>query len=127
MSNTDNDSGTPPRRIRRFLATTVALMAALHLYIGWRQLPDLGLNGVGWTAGVVFLCLPSVMVPLGMAARFLIRPTELADHVTWFGALLMGLFSSLLVLTLLRDVALLLLPEAWRTIRPWRFRPLPCW
>jgi hypothetical protein len=49
-----------------------------------------------------------------MAARFLIRPAERADRVTWFGALLMGLFSSLLVLTVLRDVALILLPAAWR-------------
>lgn len=114
MSHEDNDSGTPPRRIRRFLATTVALMAALHLYIGWRLLPDLGLNARGWAAGIAFLCLSSVMVPLGMAARFLIRPAERADRVTWFGALLMGLFSSLLVLTVLRDVALILLPAAWR-------------
>lgn len=43
-----------------------------------------------------------------------IRPTELADRIHWLGALLMGLFSSLLVLTLLRDVALWLMPAAWR-------------
>jgi predicted MPP superfamily phosphohydrolase len=100
--------------MRRFLATTVLLMAALHLYIGWQLLPDLGLSGAGWSAGVAFLCVSSVMIPLGMAARFVVRPIALADRVNWLGALLMGLFSSLLVLTLLRDLALIVLPTAYR-------------
>ncbi len=112
----EHNSGTtaPPRRVSRFLATTLGLMGALHLYIGWRLLPALGLNGVGWTVGILFLCVSAVMIPFGMAARFFIRPTELADRIHWLGALLMGLFSSLLVLTLLRDVALWLMPAAWR-------------
>ncbi|RTL53473.1 MAG: metallophosphoesterase [Rhodocyclaceae bacterium] len=109
----NNDKGIPPR-LRRFLATMLALMAMLHLYIGWRLLPDLGLSGAGWAVGVGLLCLSAVLVPGGMAARFLIQEPELVDRITWIGALLMGLFSSLLVLTLLRDVALLILPEAWR-------------
>lgn len=114
MSDEPNGSRSLPRGRRRFLTTTVALMAALHLYIGWRLLPDLGWNGAGWAAGVVFLLVSTVMIPTGMAARFVIRPISLADRVTWFGALLMGLFSSLLVLTLLRDIALIVLPQAYR-------------
>lgn len=112
----EHNSGTtaPPRRVSRFLATTLGLMAALHLYIGWRLLPDLGLNGACWTVGILLLCVSAVMIPFGMASRFFIRPTELADRIHWLGALLMGLFSSLLVLTLLRDIALLLMPAAWR-------------
>ncbi|MHC6084421.1 metallophosphoesterase [Ralstonia solanacearum] len=112
----EHNSGTtaPPRRVSRFLATTLGLMGALHLYIGWRLLPDLGLNGAGWTVGILLLCVSAVMIPFGMASRFFIRPTELADRIHWLGALLMGLFSSLLVLTLLRDIALLLMPAAWR-------------
>ncbi|CAJ0801311.1 hypothetical protein LMG19083_03566 [Ralstonia psammae] len=114
MSDEPNGSRSLPRGRRRFLTTTVALMAALHLYIGWRLLPDLGWNGAGWAAGVVFLLVSTVMIPTGMAARFVIRPISLADRVTWFGALLMGLFSSLLVLTLLRDIALIVLPQVYR-------------
>jgi hypothetical protein len=94
--------------------TTVGLMAALHVYIGWRLLPDLGWNGAGWAAGIIFLLISTVMIPTGMAARFVIRPISLADRVSWFGALLMGLFSSLFVLTLLRDIALIVLPQAYR-------------
>ncbi|CAJ0693615.1 metallophosphoesterase [Ralstonia holmesii] len=114
MSDEPNGSRSLPRGRRRFLTTTVALMAALHLYIGWRLLPDLGWNGAGWAAGVIFLLVSTVMIPTGMAARFVIRPISLADRVSWFGALLMGLFSSLLVLTLLRDVALIALPQTYR-------------
>ncbi|MCK4120445.1 metallophosphoesterase [Ralstonia nicotianae] len=115
MSQENNGSTAAlPSGARRFLVTALLLMIGLHLYIGWRLLPDLGLNRTGWTAGVVFLCVSSLMIPSGMAARFLVRSTELADRISWLGALLMGLFSSLLVLTLLRDVALVMTPTAWR-------------
>lgn len=114
MSASNNHDKGIPKRLRRFLATVLTLMAMLHLYIGWRLLPDLGLSGAGWAVGVIFLCLSAVLVPAGMAARFLIQPPELADRITWIGVLLMGLFSSLLVLTLLRDVSLMVLPETLR-------------
>ncbi len=114
MSTRSNaDNGAPPG-LHRFLATFLGLMVMLHGYIGWRLLPDLGLSGLGWTAGVVFLCLSALLVPFAMAARFLIRSPALADRFSWIGALLMGLFSSLLVLTLLRDVLLIVLPATWR-------------
>ena len=114
MRDEPNGSRSLPRGRRRFLMTTVGLMAALHVYIGWRLLPDLGWNGAGWAAGIIFLLISTVMIPTGMAARFVIRPISLADRVSWFGALLMGLFSSLFVLTLLRDIALIVLPQAYR-------------
>ncbi len=114
MRDEPTGSRSLPRGRRRFLTTAVALMAVLHLYIGCRLLPDLGWNGAGWAAGILFLLVSTVMIPTGMAARFVIRPISLADRVSWFGALLMGLFSSLFVLTLLRDIALIVLPQAYR-------------
>jgi len=114
MRDEPNGSRSLPRGRRRFLTTAVALMAVLHLYIGCRLLPDLGWNGAGWAAGILFLLVSTVMIPTGMAARFVIRPISLADRVSWFGALLMGLLSSLFVLTLLRDIALIVLPQAYR-------------
>src|SRR5437763_4559551 len=86
------------------LTTILALSAALHLYIGVRIIPVLP-----WPAGVAFgllLLASAALVPAGMLARRMLRPPA-ADRVTWVGMLCMGLFSSLLVLTLLRDVALL--------------------
>lgn len=118
MSDGDNHGRGLAPRLSRFLATVLGLAGLLHLFIGWRLLPNLGLSGMGWTAGVVFLSLSALLIPLGMAARFFIRSPDLADRVAWAGALLMGLFSSLLVLTLVRDILLIPLPirlaEAWR-------------
>lgn len=114
MSGRSNaDNGAPPG-LPRLVAMVLGLMAMLHLYIGWRLLPDLSLSGMGWAAGVIFLCLSTLLVPFAMVARFLIPSPDLADRISWIGALLMGLFSSLLVLTLLRDVLLIGLPAAWR-------------
>lgn len=118
MSRADRESfgegsGVPPR-LRRFLATVTVLAATLHAYIGWRLLPELGLSSAGWAAALGFLCLSTLLLPLGMAARFLIPSPQWADRINGIGALLMGLFSSLLVLTFLRDLLLIVAPESWR-------------
>ncbi|MCL1621621.1 hypothetical protein [Ralstonia pseudosolanacearum] len=70
MSQESNGSTAAlPRRVNRFLLTALLLMIGLHLFMGWRLLPDLDLNVAGWTASVAFLCVSSLMIPLGMAAR----------------------------------------------------------
>jgi hypothetical protein len=79
-----------PARLNRFALTVTVLSAVLHAYIGWRLLP----------------ALSTLLIPLGMFARFLIRRHALADLLAWAGSLTMGLFSSVLVLTPLRDVVL---------------------
>jgi len=53
------------------------------------------------------LVLTALLVPLGMFARR-IKRQPLSDRLAWAGLLAMGSFSSLLVLTVLRDVALAL-------------------
>lgn len=111
----------PSRRLLTgVLATTViTLLIALHAYIGWRLLPALQLGPVATAAGIALLALSCIMLPLGLLARA-IRRQPLADRVAWAGLLLMGLFSSLLIATVLRDLSLLatglLLPQyhaAW--------------
>jgi hypothetical protein len=87
------------------LATVLALSAALHLYIGARIVPALDSTPAGIALAAV-LAASALLVPAGMLARRLLRPPA-ADRLTWAGMLFMGLFSSLLVLTLLRDVTLL--------------------
>lgn len=99
-----------PRRLRRFFLTVLPLLGALHAYIGWRLLPALSLASPGMISGIVLLCMSTLLVPLGMFARFLVSRPGLADRLSWLGSLLMGLFSSLLVLTFLRDVLLLFAP-----------------
>jgi hypothetical protein len=102
------------RRLR-FLLTPISLLAVLHVYIGMRILGDLPVGPIGVALGVLALALSWVCIPLGFVSRNLANRT-VAERLSWLGSLSMGLFSSLFVLTLLRDVALglssLALPDA---------------
>src|SRR5258706_8083593 len=83
-----------------------AFIALLHGYVAWRLLPDLPFGVPATVALGTWLALSVVLLPAGFGARR-IRRQPLADVVAWAGLLMMGAFSSLFVLTFLRDVALL--------------------
>jgi uncharacterized protein len=90
------------------LLPVLVLSSLLHAYIGMRIVPDLAAFPLGqWLMGGA-LVLSALAMPLGLMAGRVAKP-RLANVLTWIGLLLMGLFSSLLVLTVLRDAALLLL------------------
>ena len=97
-----------PPRIIRFGLTVTLILSLLHTYIGARLLPDLPLGTGGWIIGIALLAGSTLLIPLGVMGRFLPLPQSLSERITWAGVLVMGLFSSLLVLTALRDIALLL-------------------
>jgi uncharacterized protein len=101
------------------LLPVLVLSGLLHVYIGMRIVPDLAAVPVGqWLMGGGLL-LSALAMPLGLMAGRVAKP-PLANVLTWIGLLLMGLFSSLLVLTVLRDVALLLLGlGGWLFSAPW--------
>jgi hypothetical protein len=82
------------------------LSAALHLYIALRIVP--WLPGP-WAAGpfALLLVLSFLFVPLGMLSRRWMKP-PVADTIAAIGLTFMGLFSSMLVLTFLREAVLLL-------------------
>jgi hypothetical protein len=96
-----------PRRIRRFMLRVLPILALLHFYIGWRLLPALPYGTGGIAIGVTLLCLSTLLLPMGILARFMVLRQTVADRLSWASGLAMGLFSSVLVLTLLRDVLLL--------------------
>jgi predicted MPP superfamily phosphohydrolase len=98
----------PPRRT---IVTVLLLLAALHGYLGWRLVPPLGLGPVGVAVAVALLVLSALAMPAGMVATRM-KHTDRADRLAWVGMLAMGLFSSVLVLTVLRDVVLLALQLA---------------
>jgi hypothetical protein len=100
------------------LVTLLGLSAALHLYIGVRTLPALGSPAAGFAFAAV-LAASALLVPASMLARRLLRPPG-ADRLAWAGMLFLGLFSSLFVLTLLRDVALLLAALGGGDTAGWR-------
>ncbi len=85
------------------------ILLLLHAYVGWRLIPALGF-APGLQALLLGLLAASwLLMPMALLARR-IRRQPLSDRLAWSGLLLMGLFSSLFVLTLLRDGVLLL---AW--------------
>src|SRR5215212_6210572 len=86
------------------------LSLLLHGYIGLRIVPALA---EPWAAAgfAALLVLSAALMPFGLWARR-IRSEALADRVAALGLFCMGLFSTLLVLTLGRDVVLLLAAAA---------------
>ena len=94
-----------PGRLRRTLWRILPLIGALHAYIGWRLLPPLELGMAGWAVAIGGLAISTCLVPLGLLARFVVSRPVLADRLAWLGGMAMGLFSSVLVLTVLRDIS----------------------
>jgi predicted MPP superfamily phosphohydrolase len=93
-------------RSRRFVFIVLGLLGLLHFYIGARLLPDLPLSAFGFSLGVGGLIASTLLIPFGMMSRAF-SSRVLTERLTWAGMLLMGLFSSLLVFTFLRDLVLL--------------------
>jgi uncharacterized protein len=92
--------------VRRLFLHPVWLFLSLPGYIGWRLLSGLSFGPVGTAVGVGFLIGCCLFVPYSMRTRAL-QNRKLADGLAWVGLTAMGFFSSLFVLTLLRDVVLL--------------------
>jgi uncharacterized protein len=79
----------------------------LHAFVGWTVAPDLA--AVHPLLGMALwglLLLSALLLPMSFLGRRITRPV-LSNLLTWLGLLCMGLGSSLFVLALLREVALL--------------------
>jgi len=96
---------------RRSSISVLAILVLVHLYIGLRLVPGMDLGLLGMLIGIVLLALSAVLVRIGLVAPSL-RRSRWSGPLAWTGLLAMGFFSSLLVLTFLRDVALLVLTLA---------------
>ena len=81
-------------------------MLLFHLYMGWRLIPDMPFGVSGVVATVLLLVLSLSVLPFAEYARRN-KQNPCADHLAGAGFLAMGFFSSLLILTLLREVVLL--------------------
>jgi predicted MPP superfamily phosphohydrolase len=96
---------------RRPSISILAILVLVHLYIGLRLLPGMDVGMFGMLLGIVLLAASAVLVRLGLVAPSL-RRSRWSGPLSWAGLLAMGFFSSLLVLTLLRDVILLVIALA---------------
>ena len=83
----------------------VSLLA--HAYVGWRLAPALGSLAAA-IALVALLAVSALTLPYGLGARRAGR-RRFGAELAWTGLVCMGLFSSLFVLTLARDLFLVAL------------------
>lgn len=88
-----------------FLLRVIAVGILMHVYVGLRLIPDWPAGLPVKAAAVGWLVLSCVLIPLGVLARMPVKQ-RFADRLAWIGLLAMGFFSSLLVLTLIRDFVL---------------------
>jgi predicted MPP superfamily phosphohydrolase len=103
------------RRHALLIGTCLSLL--LHGYIAWRLLPALVLGPAGFTLALVLLLVSGLLTPAPLLIRLAHLPESAADVLAWAGYLAMGVFSSLLVLCLLRDVLLVSL-SLWTALNP---------
>jgi predicted MPP superfamily phosphohydrolase len=94
-----------PRRPSRFIRNIVALIAFLHLYVGVRLLPDLPISLLGRLIGALAVCASFALIIAGARARRN-ESSRFAANLAWLGSLNGGFFSSLAVLTVMRDLFL---------------------
>jgi len=90
---------------RRLFLHPLWLFLALPAYIAWRLLSALSVGSEGVVVGVLLLIGCCLFIPFSMRTRAL-RNRKLADRLAWVGLTAMGFFSSLFVLTLLREIVL---------------------
>jgi predicted MPP superfamily phosphohydrolase len=99
--------------------TLFILSTALHAFVGWRLSPALSLySPIAGALLWAWVALSSLLVPMGLVkARF--AGPRLAHMLTWTGLIAMGFFSSIFVLTFLREVLLGALSFAnWLGVAP---------
>ncbi len=94
-------------RITRSLLILLGVLGLLHVYIGLRLLPALPLPMAGRVLGALLLGASFALIPLGLMARSTQDRSPSSERLVLMALIAMGLFSSLFVFTLLRDVALL--------------------
>jgi len=92
--------------LRRVFLNPLWLVLSLPVYISWRLLPALSIGPLGVFVGVTVLIVCCLVIPVLVRSRAVNNPS-LANLLAWIGVLSMGVFSSLFVFTLLRELVLL--------------------
>jgi predicted MPP superfamily phosphohydrolase len=99
-------------KVKRSFLIPLLLLVSLHAYIGVRLVPDLPVGTLGRALAAVLIVASGAAMTLGYFTR---RSRRFGDAAVWAGFIAMGFFSTILVLTLLRD--LVLLASTW-TLSP---------
>ncbi len=83
------------------------MFLAVPGYVGWRLLSAASPGSFALIAGLALWIACCALIPLSLKARGMSN-RRWADRLTWAGMTALGFFSSLLVLTVLRDFVLLI-------------------
>jgi predicted MPP superfamily phosphohydrolase len=111
-----------------------ALTALLHVYIALRLLPALATLTAAWPLVLLALAVSTSTIPLPFLSRRIERRASAGEVLKWIGLISMGWFSSMFVLTLVRDAGLLLtwlasalglVQVPWDTLLPWSALAVP--
>ncbi|MEQ5843422.1 serine/threonine protein phosphatase [Paraburkholderia acidicola] len=95
------------RRFSQFFIRLILIGILFHVYVGFRLIPDLPVGSTWHWLAAFYLVLSCLLIPLGMLARSItVTRPKLGDRLAWLGLMPMGFFSSLLVLTFVRDLLL---------------------
>jgi uncharacterized protein len=89
-----------------FFARIIVIGILLHVYVGFRIIPELPVDAAAKWLCALWLVFSVLLIPVGMIARSIERQ-PLGDRLAWAGLIALGLFSSLLVLTFARELILL--------------------
>ncbi|WP_176157678.1 metallophosphoesterase [Burkholderia multivorans] len=92
--------------MRSFFVRFIAIGVMFHLYVGLRIIPDAFASPLARTLAALVLASFCVLIPVGMFSRRFDEGWP-ATLFGWVGSIAMGFFSSLLVLTFLREFVLL--------------------
>jgi len=101
------ESKLRPGLLRFFLIIT-SIIGLLHIYIGARILDAFPLTPLAHAIVIFLVFLAFAALTMGFLARFIISDSKYADLFSWIGMLSLGFFSSVLVLTFLRDIVLVI-------------------
>jgi len=89
------------------LVPILLLIALFHAWVAWRIAPPLAAYPPAQLLVWLAMAASAILMPVAFLARRLAKG-RLGTLLTWAGLLCMGLFSTLFVLTLLRDAVLVL-------------------
>jgi predicted MPP superfamily phosphohydrolase len=92
--------------MRRLFLSPLWLFLSLPGYIGWRLLSATAIGPAWVLTGVALLIVCCILIPRSVRTRTMSNQ-KLADRLAWVGLTAMGFFSTLFVLTVLRDIVLL--------------------
>lgn len=96
----------------RALLILIPVLGSIHFYIGYQLSPILDHLGLHWIFAFAYLLISIFAIIIGMSARFLVADPTWVERLTWLGTMHMGFFSSLMVLTFVRQLTTLFISHS---------------